>query len=68
MEVIIKGKRTQTEKINCLDNVNQWINETLSKGTPDIRRAIKALDKLGQYLINNEDFLLPELCELGFSK
>lgn len=68
MEVIIKGKRAQTEKINCLDNVNQWINETLSKGTPDIRRAIKALDKLGQYLINNEDFLLPELCELGFSK
>lgn len=67
MEVIIKGKRVQTEKSTCLTNVNEWINETLSAGTLNVRRAIKALDELGQYLINNEDFLLPELCELGFS-
>lgn len=68
MEVIIKGKRIQTEKINCLNNVSEWINETLSKGTLNVRRTIKALDELGQYLINNEDFLLSELCELGFSR
>ena len=68
MDVIIKGKRIQTEKNNCLNNVSEWINETLSQGTLNVRRAIKALDELGQYLINNEEFLLPELCELGFSR
>lgn len=68
MDVIIKGKRIQAEKNNCLNNVSEWINETLSQGTLNVRRAIKALDELGQYLINNEEFLLPELCELGFSR
>ena len=46
MDVIIKGKRIQTDKNNCLNNVSEWINETLSQGTLNVRRAIKALDEL----------------------
>lgn len=68
MEVIIKGRRIETEKERCFENVNEWIAETLAAGTPDIRRVIKSLDKLGKYMISERDFLLPELTELGFSE
>ncbi len=68
MEVMIQGKRVQTEKNACLNNVNEWISETLAEGTPDIRRVIKSLDQLGNYLITEEEFLIPELMELGFSR
>lgn len=68
MEVIIKGRRTQVEKETCLNGINESISETLATGTPDIRRVIASLDKLGQYLISNEEFLVPELTELGFSR
>lgn len=68
MEVIIKGRRTQVEKETCLNGINESISETLAAGTPDIRRVIASLDKLGQYLISNEEFLVPELTELGFSR
>ncbi len=68
MEAIIKGKRIQTEKDICLNGVSESIAETLANGTPDIRRVIKSLDKLGNYIVNNEEFLLPELMELGLSR
>ncbi len=68
MEVIIKGKRIETEKAVCLYGVEESIMETLTAGLPDIRGVIASLDKLGQYLIQEEEFLLPELMELGFSR
>ena len=68
MEVIIKGKRVQTEKNSCLDNVSEWISETLAAGHLDIRHVIQSLDKLGKYLISKEEFLISELMELGFSR
>lgn len=68
MEVIIKGKRVETQKENCFENVNALISQTLSNGTPDIRRVIKSLDKLGQYMVADKNFLVPELMELGFTE
>ncbi|MBR2886400.1 MAG: aldehyde dehydrogenase family protein [Clostridia bacterium] len=68
MEAIIKGKRIQTEKAVCLNGVSESIAETLAAGIPDIRRVIKSLDELGKYLVNEENFLLPELMELGLTK
>lgn len=68
MEAIIKGKRIKIEKAVCLNGVNESISETLASGLPDIRRVVKSLDKLGQYLANEETFLLPELMELGLTK
>lgn len=68
MEVIIRGKRIETEKASCLNSVQEMILETLALGVPDIRRVIASLDKLGQYLINEEEFLVPELMELGLSR
>lgn len=68
MECIIKGKRIETEKALCFENMNEWIAETLALGTPDIRLVIKSLDKLGKYMIAERDFLVPELTELGFSE
>lgn len=68
MEVIIKGKRVEAEKATCLHGVHESILETLAGGVPDIRSVIKSLDKLGKYLVEEEEFLLPELMELGFSR
>ena len=68
MEVIVRGKRVEVKKECCFENVNEWITETLALETLDIRRVIKSLDKLGQYMIEEEQFLVPELTELGFSK
>ena len=68
MEVIIKGKRVEIEKELCFENVDVWINDTLAQGVLDIRRVIKSLDLLGQYMSENEQFLVPELMELGFSE
>jgi len=68
MEVIIKGKRVLKEKSDCLDNINEYICHTLSEGIPDIRRIIRSLDKLGKYMQDDEQFLIPELTELGFSR
>lgn len=68
LDVIIKGKRAVKEKNACLDQVDLWINETLAQGIPDLRRTVSALDALGCYLIENEEFLLDELMELGFSR
>ena len=64
MEVIIKGRRVQTEKETCLNGINESISETLATGTPDIRRVVASLDKLGQYLISDEElsdeYILPK--------
>lgn len=68
MEFIIRGKRTVLEKENCFDNINELICADLTLGTPDIRRVISSLDKLGKYIVSEESFLLEELMELGFSK
>lgn len=68
IEVIIKGKRTLAEKSTCLNNINQYINETLSYAAPDVRRIISALDKLGQFTATDNTFLVSELTELGYSK
>ena len=67
MEVIIEGKRIQTDKATCLEGVGKRIMNTLSKGTPDIRRVIAALDSLGKVLTEDETFLVEELKELGLS-
>jgi len=68
MEFIIRGKRISLEKENCFCGVNDYITADLAKGTPDIRRVISSLDKLGKFIIGEEEFLLPELMELGFSR
>ena len=68
MEVIIKGIRLEVEKESCLSGINESISYTLSQETLDIRRVIDSLDKLGKYIIRDEEFLLPELMELGFSR
>lgn len=68
MEIIIRGKRIQREKADCLVGVDEHITQTLMAGVPDIRRVINSLDKLGKYMVENETFLLAELMELGFSK
>ena len=68
MEVIIKGIRTEVEKDRCLCGIDESISDTLSKGTPDIRKVIDSLDRLGKYIVSDEEFLLPELMELGFSR
>ena len=68
MEFIIKGKRVELQKQSCLDNVEEWISETLAAPIPDIRRVIKSLNELGQYMISDEEFLVRELAELGFSR
>lgn len=68
MEFIIRGKRISTEKENCLHGIADAINRDLQSGPPSIRRAIAALDKLGKYIVSEEDFLLNELMELGFSR
>lgn len=68
MEIIFKGKRIEIPKENCLQGVQESIIETLSLGIPDTRRVISSLDKLGKYIVEAEEFLLPELMELGFSR
>lgn len=68
MECIIRGIKTEREKQQCLDGVYERITEDLAMGAPDIRRVIASLDKLGAYLMDNEDFLVPELMELGFAR
>ena len=68
MEVIIKGKIAYREKDSCFDRVDEWLFETLAAGTPDIRRVIKSLSALGEYMAKEEDFLVPELMELGYTR
>lgn len=68
MDVIIQGKRVSVEKASCLKGIGEQISMTLAAGIPDVRGVIKSLDTLGQYMIAEEAFLLPELMELGFSK
>ncbi len=68
MEIIFKGKRTEVEKNNCLAGVEESILETLGHSIPDTRGVIASLDKLGKYIVENEEFLLAELMELGFSR
>lgn len=68
MEGIIRGIKKELEKERCLDGVYESITEDLAAGAPDIRRVIASLDKLGTYLIENKEFLIPELMELGFSR
>ena len=68
MEAIIKGKRVQIEKELCLDGISESISKTLALGTLDIRRVIESLNNLGEYLVNEEKFLLTELMELGLTK
>ena len=68
MEVIIKGKRVEREKASCLQGVEQSILETLAVGVPDTRQVIAALDRLGQFVMDDPEFLVSELMELGQSK
>ena len=68
MEIIFKGKRTEVEKNNCLAGVEESILETLGHSIPDTRSVIASLDKLGKYIVENEEFLLAELMELGFTR
>ena len=68
MEVIIKGKRVEVEKASCLNGVEDFIMETLASGVPDVRNVIASLDKLGQFVVNDEEFLVSELMELGLSR
>lgn len=68
MEIIFKGKRIDVSKENCLSGVQENIIETLSLKTPDTRQVIASLDKLGKYIVEHEDFLVPELMDLGFSQ
>ena len=68
MEFIIRGIRKEAEKDQCLNGVEEQIVADLSLGAPDLRKTVAALDKLGKYIVENEEFLLPELMELGFSR
>ena len=68
MEFIIRGKKVELVKENCFQGLEEQITTDLMAGTPDIRRVIGSLDKLGQFLVENETFLLGELMELGLSK
>ena len=68
MEVIIRGKRIEMEKASCLSGVEASILETLSAGVPDTRQVVASLDKLGRFLMEDENFLVSELMELGLSK
>ncbi|MBQ6807189.1 MAG: hypothetical protein IJO97_07165 [Lachnospiraceae bacterium] len=68
MEFIIRGIRTELDKESCFHGVSESIATDLANGAPDIRRVIDSLDKLGKFLIQEEEFLVPELMELGFSR
>lgn len=68
MEIIFAGKRRETTKPDCLNGVQERILETLGEELLDTRLVVASLDKLGQFMINEEEFLLPELMELGFSR
>ena len=68
MEFIIRGIRTELDKESCFYGVSESIATDLANGAPDIRRVIDSLDKLGKFLIKEEEFLVPELMELGFSR
>lgn len=68
MEAIIRGIKKELEKERCLEGVYESITEDLAAGVPDIRKVVESLDRLGTYLADHEEFLLPELMELGFSR
>ena len=68
MEFIIRGKRITGDKADCFQGVSESIAVDLAKGTPDVRKTIASLDKLGKYIVSDIEFLLPELMELGFSR
>ncbi len=68
MEFIIRGKKIELEKENCFQGINEQITKDLSNGDLDIRRAISSLDKLGNFVAEDKEFLVAELMELGFSK
>ena len=68
MEFIIRGKKVELAKENCFQGIEEQITADLLAGTPDIRKVIDSLDNLGQFLAENETFLLGELMELGLSK
>lgn len=68
MEVIIEGLRVERDKAVCLSGVEDAILRTLAGGVPDIRQIISSLDRLGKCLIEDEEFLVPELMELGLTR
>ncbi len=68
MEFIIRGKKVNIEKENCLDGINEQIIIDLSNDILDIRKVISSLDKLGHFVAEDKEFLVSELMELGFSK
>lgn len=68
MEFIIRGKKVELLKENCLQGIEEQITVDLAAGTPDIRKVIDSLDKLGRFLAEDETFLQKELMELGLSK
>ena len=68
MEIIFKGKRIEVSKETCLNGVQESIIETLQAPIPDTRQVVASLDKLGKFIVEEEEFLLSELMELGFSR
>ena len=68
MEFIIRGKKVNLEKENCFEGINEQIIIDLSGDVLDIRKAISSLDKLGNFVAEDKEFLVSELMELGFSK
>lgn len=68
MDFIIRGIRTSLDKADCLRGIDEYITKDLAIGTPDIRKVISSLDALGKYIVSDEEFLVSELMELGFSR
>lgn len=68
MECIIRGKREDLDKKECLRGVEQTLGHDLAAGPPDIRRVIASLDRLGEYIAGDPEFLVPELMDYGFSR
>lgn len=68
MDFIIRGKKVSLEKEYCFEGINEQITKDLCAGVPDIRKAIASLDRLGRFVAEDGEFLVPELMELGFSR
>ena len=61
MEVIIKGKRIETEKETCLLGVEELLLETLSSGVPeDIEYVIDSLKTVVSERVMSDDILKQE--------
>ena len=68
MECIIRGKRISTEKNSCFSGVYDAINRDLQNDLPNIRKVIASLDRLGEYINSDVEFLIDELMEIGYAR